>query len=94
MKKLNTSEILAEVEKALDEGKKNNISIDFCSDRSASDSDYIGDAITEYADSRVDIYTADLWKWAATNYVYIDEARAEFGASTEIIDDLLSVMIF
>ena len=88
MKKLNTSELLAEVEKALDEGKKNDISVDFCADRGASEGQYICDAITEYADSRVDIYTADLWKWAAANYEYIDEARAEFGASKEILDDL------
>ena len=88
MEKLNTSEILAEVEKALDEGKKNNISIDFCADRGANEGQYICDAITEYADSRVDIYTADLWQWAAENYEYIDEARAEFGPSKDIIDDL------
>lgn len=88
MKKLNNEQILAEVEKALDEGKKNDISVDFCSDRDASESDYICDAITEYADSRIDIYSADLWKWAAENYEYIDEARAEFGASKEILDDL------
>ena len=88
MKKLNQAEILAEVETALDEGKKNDISIDFCADRDASESDYICDAITEYADSRVDVYTADLWKWAAENYEYIDEARAEFGAAKDIIGDL------
>lgn len=88
MKKLNNEQILAEVEKALDEGKKNDISVDFCADRGASESAYICDAITEYADSRVDIYTEDLWKWAAEKYEYIDEARAEFGASKEILDDL------
>ena len=88
MKKLNNEQILEEVDKALDEGKKNNISIDFCADRDASESAYICDAITEYADSRIDIYTADLWKWAAENYEYIDEARAEFGAGADILDDL------
>lgn len=88
MKKLNNAEILEEVEKALDEGKKNDISVDFCADRGASESEYICDAFTEYADSRVDIYTSDLWKWAANNYEYINEARAEFGASREILDDL------
>lgn len=88
MKKLNNAEILEEVEKALDEGKKNGISIDFCADRGACESAYISDSITEYADSRIDIYTADLWEWAAGNYEYIDEARAEFGASEEILDDL------
>lgn len=88
MKKLNNEQILEEVNKALDEGKQNDISVGFCADRSASDSDYIGDAFAEYADSRVDIYTADLWKWAADNYEYIDEARAEFGAGADILDDL------
>ena len=94
MKKLNTTEILAEVEKALDEGKKNDISIDFCADRDASESDYICDAITEYADSRIDIYTADLWEWAAKNYEYIDEARAEFGPAKDILDDLRAGQYF
>lgn len=88
MKKLNNEQILEEVNKALDEGKKNDISIDFCADRGASESAYICDAFSEYAYSRVDIYTADLWKWAAENYEYIDEARAEFGASKNILDDL------
>lgn len=88
MKKLNNGQILEEVNKALDEGKKNDISVDFCADRGASESAYICDAFSEYADSRVDIYTADLWKWAAENYEYIDEARAEFGAGADILDDL------
>lgn len=88
MEKLNNTQILEEVNKALDEGKKNDISVDFCSDRDASESAYICTAIAEYADSRVDIYTSDLWKWAAQNYEYIDEARAEFGPSKEILDDL------
>ena len=94
MKKLNNEQILEEVNKALDEGKKNDISVDFCADRCASDRDYIGDAITEYADNRVDIYTADLWKWAAENYEYIDEARAEFGAGADILDDLRAGQYF
>ena len=34
-------------------------------------------AIHEAIDSAVDIYTADLWKWAANNYEYIDMAIDE-----------------
>lgn len=88
MGKLNNEQIMEEVNKALDEGKKNDISVDFCADRGASENAYICTAIAAYADSRVNIYTADLWKWAAENYEYIDEARKEFGTSKEILDDL------
>ena len=47
MKKLNNEQIMEEVNKALDEGKKNDISIDFCTDRDASESAYICDAFIE-----------------------------------------------
>lgn len=39
-----------------------------------SRNEYICDAISETADSNVDIYTSDLLEWAAHNYEYCDEA--------------------
>lgn len=46
-------------------------------------SGYICDIITEIADSNVDIYTADLMKWNADNYSYVDDAMQEFGVPSE-----------
>jgi hypothetical protein len=43
----------------------------------SSDSSYIGDAITEIADGRVDIYNSDLWKNAPNVQEYIEEALSE-----------------
>lgn len=43
------------------------------------DSDYICDAITEIADSEVDIYTYDLWEWARHNTDWCEEAVSEYG---------------
>ena len=58
------------------------IACDFCGDYGdiAQDS-YICDAITEYADGQVDIYTADLLEWAKDNYEYVEQAIDEFGVS-------------
>jgi len=41
----------------------------------------LDDMITELADTNVDVYTADLYKWAGTNegYTYTDRAIDEFG---------------
>lgn len=43
------------------------------------DSGYICDAISEIADGEVDIYYSELFKWAADNWSYIDDACREFG---------------
>lgn len=81
-------EILETVAERLSDEPQSDIAIDFCADYSASDSEYICDAFSDYADRRVDIYTADLWRWAADNYEYIDQARNEFGPAAEILDDI------
>lgn len=81
-------EILEAVAERLEGDPSSDIAIDFCADYSASVSEYICDAFSDYADGRVDIYTADLWKWAADNYEYIDQARNEFGPADEILDDI------
>lgn len=43
------------------------------------DNGYIGDIITEIADSNVDIYNDDLMEWAKGNTSYIEDAIREFG---------------
>lgn len=42
-------------------------------------SSYICDAISERADSNVDIYTSDLMHWAANHICEIDDAAEELG---------------
>lgn len=42
-------------------------------------SSYICDAISERADSRIDIYTRDLLDWAGNHICEIDEAAEELG---------------
>ena len=46
-------------------------------------SGYICDIITEIADSNVDIMTADLMKWNAGNYSYVEDAIQEFGVPSD-----------
>lgn len=46
------------------------------------DSGYLCDIMTEIADNNVDIYYSELFKWAADNYGYIEEAADEFGQPT------------
>lgn len=41
------------------------------------ENDYIGDVITNIADSNIDIYNYDLWEWAKNNEEWIEEAIAE-----------------
>lgn len=41
--------------------------------------DDASDAISELADSKVDIYYYDLRKWSVDNYNYIEDAIQEFG---------------
>lgn len=59
----------------------NEISRDFYGDYEnyIDSSNYICDAITEYASESVDIYYNDLFEWAKGNYSYIDKALAELG---------------
>jgi len=44
------------------------------------DGNYIGDKISELADSKVDCYYYILREWSVNNYEYIEEAIDEFGA--------------
>ena len=87
MKTLKSNDILSTVKNTISQTPQNDIAIDFCADRSASDGD-ICDAFSEYADSRIDIYTADLWRWAADNYEFINDWRNECGAGKDILDDI------
>ena len=57
---------------------------DFFKDYEGSSS-YICDAITEYADSQVDIYNADLLDWAKYHLADIDEAADELGKPDSFI---------
>lgn len=65
------------------ENKINNISLDFINDNDIKDSGYICDAITEYADNRVDIYNSDLLEWAKHNYELVEDSIDEFGVATD-----------
>ena len=66
-----------EIKKILEDRKTelkrqmSDISCDFCGDYDIDSDDYICDAITEYADGQVDIYTSDLLEWAKNNYEYV-----------------------
>lgn len=51
---------------------------------------YVSDVISEIADYNVDIYTSDLWAWAAENYEWVDEAMREFGTPQNF--DILQVL--
>lgn len=48
-------------------------------------SSYICDAISERADSNVDVYTSDLMEWAKTHIAEIDEAADELGKPDSFI---------
>lgn len=50
---------------------------------------YICDAITEKADSEVDIYNSSLLDWAKTHLADIEDANAEFGAPNDIIKQIM-----
>lgn len=51
---------------------------------------YICDAISEHADSMVDIYNSDLLEWAKSHLGDIEDARAEFGPADDIIHDIMA----
>ena len=66
----------------------NDISGDFISRYSATDSAYICDAIADIADDNVDIYYSDRAAWFAENWEKVDDAIAELGSSGEIMQDI------
>lgn len=49
---------------------------------------YICDAISEQADSNIDIYYSDLFDWAKNHFEEINEAMQEFGAMSDIIKQI------
>lgn len=51
----------------------------------AGSSGYICDAISEYADSQIDVYNYDLIEWAKTHICEIDEAVDELGKPDSFI---------
>lgn len=68
----------------------NEISRDFYGDYEnyIDSSNYICDAITEYADQKIDIYHSDLLEWAKYNWEYVNNAISEFGACDDIINQI------
>lgn len=54
-------------------------------DNYSESSSYICDAISEYADSQIDIYNYDLIEWAKNHICEIDEAADELGKPDSFI---------
>lgn len=55
------------------------------------DRGYIQDAMTEKADSQIDIYTSDLLRWVGEDsraIDYIDQAAAEFGRPDSFLKEI------
>lgn len=84
------NEIIEQLENEIEslKGGLNNISVEFYHDKKnyLNESSYIGDAISEFADSNIDIYTYNLFDWAKTNYNYIEQGVAEFGIDEKNFD--------
>jgi hypothetical protein len=74
----------------LNELKENiyDTSEDFIFDYSASDSAYICDAITEFADSQVDIYYSDRAKWFGEHWDLVNDANDELGSTGDVMQDI------
>lgn len=68
------------------ENSMNDLSVDFVDDYDYKDNGWINDDFTEYADSRVDIYTSNLLDWARGNFSYIEDYVKEFGIDTQNFD--------
>lgn len=51
-------------------------------------SSYICDAISEQADSNIDIYYSDLFEWAKHHFGEIEEANEELGAPNDMIKQI------
>lgn len=70
-------------------GSVHGLSYDFTQDHSASDSNYIDDAITEYADGATSIYYSDQRRFYNDNEDVCLEALEMFGYTGESLADLL-----
>lgn len=69
----------------IEELKKDLFLGDFGDQFEAYNSGYIGDIITEIADSNVDIYNNDLLNWLKENYDIVEEANQMMGTPAGII---------
>lgn len=67
----------------------NDTSEDFIFDYSATDNAYICDAITEFADSRVDIYYSDRAKWFGEHWDLVNDANDELGSTGDVMQDIV-----
>ena len=74
----------------LNELKENiyDTSEDFIFTYSASSSAYICDAITEFADSKVDIYYSDRAKWFGEHWGLVNDANDELGSTGDVMQDI------
>lgn len=82
---INVNEKIKELEASLDDNAVN--FADMMQDYVGSA--YIGDAISEKADSEVDIYNSNLLDWAKTHLGDIEDANAEFGTPNDIIKQIM-----
>lgn len=64
------------------------ISRDFTYDYSVESTQCIYDAITEYADSHVDIYYCDLAAWFGHHWELVDESNDELGRPDTIMEEI------
>ena len=87
-------EIMKRVDEALDDAIceiETENGCDFYEDKKdyIDSSEYICDAITEFADDKVDIYTYDLLEWLQENYDIVEDANNELGIpSSDILDQV------
>lgn len=79
----NLNELLNELKENINDTSK-----DFIFTYRTSSSAYICDAITEFADVKVDIYYADRAKWFAENWGKVNEANDELGSTGDVMQDI------
>jgi hypothetical protein len=73
------AEILTAVNERLTEEPQTDDGADFVAEYSASDSAYICDAFSEFADGRTSIYNSDIKKFMCENPDAVEDALNEFG---------------
>lgn len=59
--------------------------------RHIADNDTDEDSASDFADSEVDVYTAERFAWLASNLQragYVDEAREDLGPTGSVVDDI------
>ena len=71
------------------------LSSDFIADwGDLTNNSYISDAIREYSDTQIDEYTSDLLEWAKSNRVIIENANADLGTTTGIIEQIMQAQYY